>query len=416
MIAPTDFGGFVRAAAASGTLVVQPRMGFSDPVAMRSGLFATRFADATTVGTVTLDSYTRVGDHAAARSALDAGVGLNGYPIVAHGPAVTRSVLDGVRDAWFPVQVRHGAACPQEIVAVLIAAGLDATEGGPVSYCLPYSRTPLGEAVRAWVEACEPLVALHDTGAVPHVETFGGCLLGQLCPPGMLVAISVLEGLFFAQQGLRSVSLSYAQQISPAQDEEAVRALRQLAAELLPDVDWHVVVYVYMGVFPRTPIGARRLLVQAVELAVRSGAARLIVKTVAEAHRIPTVEENVDALELAASAAAAVAADPSPARPDDGTVYAEARALVEAVLHHDEVVARALPIAFARGWLDIPYCLHPDNAGRVSSFIDETGRLQWSSTGALPIRRPQRVGGGRAMTSAGLIAALSHMERLHDRS
>ena len=78
-------------------------------------------------------------------------------------------------------------------------------------------------------------------------------MLGQLCPPGLLVAISVLEGLFFRQHGMRSVSLSYAQQTNPDQDEEAVAALRRLAAECCRDVDWHVVLYTYMGVFPRTP-------------------------------------------------------------------------------------------------------------------------------------------------------------------
>lgn len=76
----TGFGEFVRHRAASGELVVQPRMGFSDPARMRAGLLATRRAAATTVGTLTVDSYTRVGDLAAARDALRAGIALNGYP------------------------------------------------------------------------------------------------------------------------------------------------------------------------------------------------------------------------------------------------------------------------------------------------------------------------------------------------
>ncbi|MGO4428635.1 methylaspartate mutase, partial [Streptomyces sp. MCAF7] len=56
-----DFGAFVRAGAAHGRLVVQPRMGFSDPAAMRAGLAATRGAAARTVGTITVDAHTRVG-------------------------------------------------------------------------------------------------------------------------------------------------------------------------------------------------------------------------------------------------------------------------------------------------------------------------------------------------------------------
>ena len=33
-------------------------------------------------------------------------------------------------------------------------------------------------------------------------------MLGQLCPPSQLVAISVLEALFFHRHGIRSVSVS----------------------------------------------------------------------------------------------------------------------------------------------------------------------------------------------------------------
>jgi Methylaspartate mutase E chain (MutE) len=246
-----SFGRFVADSAADGQLVVQPRMGFGDARRMRLGLQRTKFAAARTVGTLTLDSYTRLGDHAAVRTALTEGMELNGYPIVDHPAGTTRAVLDADMDESFPVQVRHGSSRPERIIRACTAAGLDATEGGPVSYCLPYGRTPLRESVDNWARGCELLARLAPAPRVPHLESFGGCMLGQLCPPGLLVAISVLEALFFTQHGLESVSVSYAQQADPVQDEQAVRALRRLAAEFLPpQVDRHVVLYTYMGVSP----------------------------------------------------------------------------------------------------------------------------------------------------------------------
>ncbi|MFF9984445.1 methylaspartate mutase [Streptomyces erythrochromogenes] len=417
--------------------MVQPRMGMADPLRMRDGLRATRDAEAVTVGTITLDSYTRTGDLEAARRALAEGVGLNGYPIATHPVDTTRAVLRGVTDARFPVQVRHGSAMPEHIVRALLSVGLDATEGGPVSYCLPYSRTPLREAVAAWQRSCELLASTREYGAEPHLETFGGCLMGQLCPPSLLIAVSVLEALFFRQHGLTSLSLSYAQQADPRQDEEALTVLGKLAVELLPDVDHHVVLYAYMGVFPRSPGGARLLLEDAARLAVRAGAARLIVKTTAEAHRIPTVGENVRALERAAAAAAAersrhaptaLPALPAPHEAGTGTgtgidpgsgtgtgIEAEARALIGAVLELDADIGRALVRAFAAGYLDVPYCLHPDNAGRARTSLAPDGRLLWSSVGSMPIAgladdgpRPPILG------SSGLIAALSHVQRTYD--
>jgi methylaspartate mutase epsilon subunit len=385
----------------------------SDPRAMLAGLLATRSAAGTTVGTITLDSYTRMGQDDEARAALSTGAELNGYPIVAHHRDTTRGVLSTVAGPDFPVQVRHGSPVPERIVRALTAVGLHATEGGPVSYCLPYSRVPLQNAVHNWSRSTDLLAELGVGGPEPHLESFGGSMMGQLCPPSLLLALSVLECLFFRQHGIRCVSLSYAQQTNAEQDREAVLALRRLAGELLPDVRWHVVVYAYMGVYPRTVVGADRLLAEAVRLAVRTGAARLIVKTAAEAYRIPTIPENVAALESAAAVAGAERHAPVLPAPQDTGIYAEARTLVEAVLSLSPDVGRALADAFRLGWLDVPYCLHPDNAGRARSYLDSTGRLQWSATGDLPIRTVVRPS-GVDLTAAGLLASLSYVERKFD--
>ncbi|MER7140091.1 MULTISPECIES: methylaspartate mutase [Streptomyces] len=406
------FGAFVRRAHHAGRLVVQPRMGMSSPQRMRAGLLATRDADATTVGTLTLDSYTRVGDLESAQLAVLEGVDLNGYPLVSHETATTRRVLDGIHGPEFPVQVRHGSAAPQHIFRALTAVGLDASEGGPVSYCLPYGRVPLRDSVAHWTESCEHFATLRRTGAEPHLETFGGCVLGQLCPPGLLVAVSVLEALFFRRHGIRSISVSYAQQTNRRQDSEAVAALRSLCTRFLSDTEWHVVVYAYMGLFPETEHGARRLLAQAAELAVQSGSERLIVKTVAESRRIPSVAENVSALEHAAAVAARTVRDPL-----EGTgteTYAEAYALVDAVLNLDDDLGTALLRAFSEGRLDVPYCLHPDNAGLSRSYIAEDGRLCWSDVGKMPLSGVVDARPAHTVTSSELLASLSYVRRSFD--
>lgn len=415
---PVDFGAFVRRENSRGRLVVQPRMGFGDPAPMREGLIATKAADATTVGTLTLDSYTRVGELHAVEAALREGISLNGYPVVSHPPEVTEAVLAGVRDARFPVQVRHGSATPIDIFWSLLRLGLNATEGGPVSYCLPYGRTPLADGIRNWEACCALYTRLRDEGIEPHLETFGGCMMGQLCPPSQLVAISFLEALFFAQHGIRSLSLSYAQQTDMGQDREAVGALRRLCGELLPTENWHIVIYAYMGVYPETYRGAHQLLGRAAELAVSTGAHRLIVKTVAESRRIPTVAENVLALEYADTIARRTAAG----RPDtsevlgDSPTYAEARALVDAVLELDDDIGRALLAAFRRGYLDVPYCVHPDNAGRARSYIGPDGRLRWADIGRLPLRGIAEQRTTKRIGSADLLKDLFHVRRLYDES
>jgi methylaspartate mutase epsilon subunit len=390
-------------------------MGMSSPRAMRAGLLATKRAAARTIGTITIDSYTRIGDDDRAKAAVAAGADLNGYPITTYDTATTRGVLADAAGPDFPVQIRHGSPCPERIFGALIDAGLDATEGGPVSYCLPYSRMSLDASVRNWARACESLAELRETGAEPHLETFGGCMLGQLCPPSLLITMSVLECLFFRQHGLRSVSLSYAQQTNPEQDVEAVLALRRLAREWLPGIDWHIVIYTYMGVYPRTSSGASRLLSAAARLAVNTGAERLIVKTSAEAYWIPSIADNVEALELAAAVASAEQRTPAPAAADTG-IYAEAKSLIQEIVDLHPDLGRALTDGFRLGYLDIPYCLHPDNAGQARSYIDATGRLQWSRIGSMPLQVVVRPAGSAELTAAGLLASLSFVERRFDHA
>lgn len=406
-----SFGEVVARHHARGELVVQPRMGFADPERMGRGLLATRAARAATVGTVTIDSYTRVGDHEAAREALAAGADLNGYPLVDHDPATTTTLLDAVPTRDFPVQIRHGSADPRRIVETLLAYGLHATEGGPVSYCLPYSRMSLSAAVDNWRRCCETLAAARSPELDPHLETFGGCMMGQLCPPALLVALSVLEGMFFWRHGVRCISFSYAQQTHAGQDEEAVAALHALIREYVPHARTHVVIYGYMGVYPRTPGGALELLAESARLAARTGASRLIVKTTAEAHRVPTVAENVTALEHAAAAAQGVSRI---GHFGDTGIHAQAKALVDNVLSLDGDLGRALVAAFARGQLDVPFCLHPDNAGRARGRLDANGRLEWQRIGAMPLGDLVELPADRRMGSADLLEALRYIERSYD--
>ena len=413
-----DLGSYVEDAAARGLLVVQPRMGMPDPQTMAAGIAAVAGLSHPTVATITVDSYTRVGDHQAAAQALASGADLNGFPIVAHGPGRTAQVA-AAAGPDVPVQIRHGSASPAAIMATMVAAGLTATEGGPVSYCLPYGRTALAESVGRWGEATGRLAEeCARRGRAAHLETFGGCMLGQLCPPSLLIAISALEALFFAQHGIRSVSLSYAQQCHPVQDIEALAALGQLADELLPaDVDRHLVVYTYMGVFPRTVAGARSLLDVSARIAVLGGARRLIVKTQAEAHRIPTVAENLLALNRAAEQARSARHYGLPGREqvDCSGVLSEARRLVYAVLELSGDIGQALLRAFARGILDVPYCLHDDNLGLSRGAIGGDGRLRWAEVGKMPLPAPAQ-GAQRRVTSSDLLRMLRSTAELHDRA
>lgn len=403
---------FVAEAKDRSALVVQPRMGFGRIDAMRAGLREVADLEVPAVGTITIDSYTRTGDALSPFECLMAGEELNGYPIVTYPPARTRDMLEGLYGPSFPIQVRHGTALPQRVIECLVRAGLDATEGGPVSYCLPYSRIPLDRSVKAWATGCHFLANETERG---HIESFGGCLLGQLCPPSLLLAVTVLEGRFFLQHGVRCMSLSYTQGTHGAQDRGALRALRELARLYLGDATWHVVLYTYMGLFPRTPDGATALIRDSAGLARDAGCERLVVKTISEAWQIPSVAENISALLLAADASACPSAGPTPLEDEFfDEILQEARCLIDAVLNLAPDIGKALIRAFTLGILDIPFCLHADNRGEATCILDERGCLVWGRTGKLPISDGSRRGNNVRLGSGELYRMLNYIADRYD--
>jgi methylaspartate mutase epsilon subunit len=405
-------------AAAEEQLVVQPRMGFSSVDQMRDGLRSVKFAAGAQprIGTITVDAFTRLGHFDRVVEALATDQPLNGFPIVSHGADVTRVVLDGLLDGNFPVQVRHGSPFPMRIFEVAAAAGLDAIEGGPVSYNLPYSREPLPKSIAAWREAARFWAGHGERmGVKAHLETFAGCMFGQLCPPDLLVALSLLECKFFRENGIQSVSLSLAQGIHDEQDIGALIALSRIAARHLGDVSRHIVFYTFMGRFPLTRAGAQGIIGASARIAVTGGAHRLIVKTVAEAHGIPTIEQNVEALHLARKAADAADRRPS----TDAFAWAdliegEAEALIAAVSRLAPNVGDGLLHAFANGVLDIPHCPHPANRSLARAAVDPaSGALVWSHTGNMPVRRPE-VASVPALDSDGFDAILDLNKSRYD--
>ena len=365
-----DFNAYVGSPTRSGAWL-QPRMGFCDVEQMHRGLIATAKANADTVCTITLDAFTRTNDFAAAGAAIARNHHLNGYPIVNHPAETTRAMIAQIaQDHGTPVQIRHGSPKPSKIFKRMVEVGANTTEGGPVSYCLPYSRVPLSEAFTDWAEACK---TLSRGVAHSHVESFAGCMMGQMCDPAILVALNILEGLFLIEHGIETVSFSYSQGTSAVQDQAAVRALQMLARQFFDPGKYHIVAYVFMGYFPRTMAGFSRITADALQVVRATDIARVIVKTPVESSRIPTIAENIASLEYAQSSMDRCDGDLFPQDDIDEyeRILSMATGLVKNVLSLDKDISVAILEAFKTGLLCVPYCLHPDNRLGSSTVLDD---------------------------------------------
>ncbi|OPH14008.1 methylaspartate mutase, partial [Azospirillum brasilense] len=124
--------------------------------------------------------------------------------------------------------------------------------GGGISYNLPYSKdVPLRRSLAAWREVDAACGELAELGLVVDRELFG-TLTAVLMPPSVSLAVSVLEAVAAAREGVRCISVAYPQGGHAEQDVAALRAIPLLAARHLPaGVEVHPVLHEFMGVYPR---------------------------------------------------------------------------------------------------------------------------------------------------------------------
>ena len=186
-------------------LFFQPRMGVKDIDEMSQALKRLKnYKNA--LGTLTIDSFTRQYDIKNVKKAVLGGGTLNGFPLMYYSETELREKITALTDENFLIQVRHGISNPYRMFKKMVESGLSITEGGPISYCLPYSRTPLKNSFDAWAKSTRLLVKHKG-----HIESFAGCMMGQLSPPSLLIALNILEGLFFHNCYLKDISFSFAQ-------------------------------------------------------------------------------------------------------------------------------------------------------------------------------------------------------------
>jgi methylaspartate mutase epsilon subunit len=210
------------------------------------------------------------------------------------------------------------------------------------------------------------------------------------------------------------MSFSYAQGTSLAQDVAALRALDSLVATYLPDVRSHKVIYMYMGIFPSTLRGSTGLINDCIQLAKIARAERIIVKTPVESERIPSMEENLASLEF--SHYCTTSPDGVAHLLDEyemQRIVKEATSIIESTLQAGPDIYQAIPAAFEAGILDVPYCIHPNNAGKTKVGIDERGYLCWLQTGNLPVRSTLQMKSSRSGSRA-LLHSLFYIRDKYD--
>jgi methylaspartate mutase epsilon subunit len=374
-------------ARAQGRVAIQPRCGVGNHAEMRALLLRLEAEAEPDVLTLTIDSHTRLKHFAQAARTLHENAGdLNGYPLVAHGWQRGRELNETVAA---PLEIRHGSPDARLLFEVALASGITSFEGGGISYNLPYSKAvPIADSLRAWQQVDRRCGELAAGGVVVDRELFG-TLTAVLVPPSISLAISVIEAVLAASEGVRCISIAYPQGGHLEQDVAALRAIPVLAARYLPTgVQVHAVLHEFMGVFPRLRANADDLILYGALVARLGGASKIVTKTHQEAYGIPEPQANVEGLRLADRANSPLlgflSADEEQVAEEQSWILDEVADIVEPLLGRPDLI-EAVVAAFADGRLDIPFSASRYARSDVIPRRDATGAIRYLSAGALPL-------------------------------
>lgn len=376
----------------TGAIAVQPRSGVGghrEMVELLSRIEAEANPD---ILTLTIDSYSRLGmfDHAT-RILQKNPAALNGYPLVSHGWRRGRDLNQRTKQ---PLDIRHGSPIADHLFETAIASGITSFEGGGIAYNLPYAKkVPLEESIASWRRIDRLCGELAKQDIIVSREMFG-TLTAVLIPPSTSLAITLLEAISAARDGVQCLLIAYPQGGNSLQDIAALRSIDSLARRYLPPGPRvYPVLHQYMGPFPRDKAKASALILLGGLVAKLGGAAKVVTKTYEEALGIPTVEANVDGIRLTRCALARIF---DFIELDEATITEEMRWIEREVIELvDPIIGvrdfhKAIVEAFKAGRLDVPFSPSIFTMGNVIPVRDPQGAIRYLSSGGLPFSETTR--------------------------
>lgn len=192
-----------------------------------------------------------------------------------------------------------------------------------------------------------------------------GFLTGTLVPPGVSIAVSVLDTLLAAGQGLKYYNVGASQNLVLIQDVATLRVLPEMCREYLeklgfPEMFQAAVSYQWMAGFPPDEAQAFSIISLGGIIPVLGNATLLVTKTTHEALGIPTKEANAAGCRATKQAIKCMRGLRLPDCPELDLememIRKEVRAIVDRVLEMgDGDAALGAVRGFKAGVIDVPW-------------------------------------------------------------
>jgi methylaspartate mutase epsilon subunit len=317
---------------------------------------------------------------------------LNGFPVVAHGVAGNRKLIEAV---GVPVMLWGPTPDVRLVHEIGLAGGHTGYSGGPlISFWNYTDDVPVEDVIRNY-QYVSRLFGTYEEQGVPLLYCVSGAM-PALSPPSLMIAPEIIEALIAAAQGVRHLQLNAWLQGHLAQDLAYIDVFGRLAREYLDRAGHRAVETNLYSVSPtgRFPTDAAQtygLISMFAAIGVLGRVTMMGTRTIDEALHIPTKEGTAASLRCCQTLIHMMADQKldlhgNAAVVEEAAVMEkEVRAMLDAVLElgkGDVVVGTSK--AIERGVLDQPYATSRRVKCKVMGVKDATGAARFLDTGDLP--------------------------------
>jgi methylaspartate mutase epsilon subunit len=347
----------------------------------------------------TVDSFSRQNNYQRAQQGIEESIkkgnsALNGLPVVNHGVAGIRKIVEAVNS---PIIMRYGAADPRLIDEIGLAGGFTADAADPLmDFWHHNARVKLEDCLRTH-RYTHRLVGYYEEHGVPLCVSVQG-LYGAGIPPSLNIAAILVEILMMAEQGVKNIMPHFAAHGNLAQDVATATVLRNLSQEYLnkaghKDVEEYLSVSFSLVQYPIEEGSAFAVIFMNTLMAKLCEAQRNDIRTIAEAKGIPTKEDTAYSYRTAKAMENFLQLQKIQICPEDLEIEMkmtekEVRSIIDKILElGDGDIVTGTLMAVKSGVLDHPFATNPASPAKVMGIKDVNGAVRFLNHGNLPFSK-----------------------------
>jgi methylaspartate mutase epsilon subunit len=375
--------------------LLQPRTGVAD-IKKQISLLQYLEQSGSDISSVQLDAASRSklyerAEHAVQLSLERGHSILNGFPVPVYGVEKVKELVLSLKR---PFQLRGGGPDHRLTYEISLKGGASGVEGGAVCYLMPYDKlTSPQDSIRYW-QYVDRLCALYEEehGYFINREYFG-VLTASLIEPSIAICVNIVQAMLSAQQGVKSISVGYAEQGNRHQDIAAMTVMKEMVLYYLHAFGYRncrvtTVFHQYMAAFPGDTAKAEDLIRNSSITATLAGATRMMVKTAAEAIKIPDQFDNARALGLCRQGiieSSLRSVNATQVRVEKKMLKLEVTQMMHAIIElGNRQIATGLLKAIEQGIIDVPWSPNIYNRNQVTAIRDVSGAIRFTDFGNLP--------------------------------